>query len=510
VRRRVPAPALVVLLLLPLLASPGAAAAGPGEDAAVLLVRDTFSREAGEGWGGADRGGEWRAAGSASTWRAEGGSGVVTLSQPGVAVSNDLAVLATDVHGVVDLAIDELPGAGGVHVSTVLRRLGASDYRLTVVLGAAGTLRLAASRVGDGVGVELATASVPGIVYSAGDVVRLRFQAGGRGTTHLSAKIWNVLGPEPSNPQLVTADRTPALQSGGGFAVVGYLSPEATGAPVEIRFDDLELRGTPGRVASPPEGEPILEADFDTMPLGAVRPARLREELGGGTADREALEDSTIVADPGGAGRVYRLRLDAGSYRDHPEGNNGIVAFVPLSGPVENACLSYDVRFDDDFDFSLGGKLPGLQGTAPGAPLATPTGGGNPGERGWSSRGMWVGPGAYSWAGPSNMAISYVYGPEQQDHYGDNLAWNRAFTPGAWHRVTQCHTMNTVGSADGTLEAWMDGVKVVDVRDQVYRLRDDVAVSHLNWSIFRGGDSMAWAGSRTGYVDIDNVVVTTR
>jgi hypothetical protein len=495
---------------LPLLAWPGSAAVVHADGSPTSIVRDTFGRESDEGWGAAERGGEWDPGGGPLPWRADGEKGLVTLDQPGVAVSNQLDVLATDLDGVLDLASDEVPTGGGAQLSVVVRRVGASDYRLTVALGSAGTVRLVVSRFVDGVFEELAAEAVPGISYAAGDVLRLRFQASGRGTTRLAAKVWNVLAPEPGRSQVIATDRTPALQSGGTFAVVGYLSPEATSTPTEIAVDNLEVTGTPGRVASPPEGTTILDADFDSMPLGPVAPAAFREELGGGGQDRSVFEDSTIVADPRGAGKVYRLRLDAGSFKDYPAGNNGIVTFVPLARAVDNACLSYDIRFDGDFDWSLGGKVPGLQGTAPGVPLATPTGGGNPGDRGWSSRGMWLGPDAYSWAGPTNMAVSYVYGPEQEGRFGDNVAWHRAFVPGTWHRVTQCHTMNTVGAADGRLEAWMDGVKVVDVRDQVYRLRDDVRVSHLNWSVFRGGDSVTWAGSRTGYVDIDNVTVTTR
>jgi hypothetical protein len=176
---------------------------------------------------------------------------------------------------------------------------------------------------------------------------------------------------------------------------------------------------------------------------------------------------------------------------------------------VDNACLSYDIRFSPTFDWDMGGKLPGLQGVRPGISAATPTGGGNPGDKGWSGRLMWLGPQAYSWAGPTNEVVSYMYGPRQVDYYGDNYRWHRAFVAGTWHKVKICYRMNTVGSANGMLTAWMDGTKVLDVTNYVYRLRSDVHISHLNWSIFRGGAKTEWASSRDGYVDIDNVLVTT-
>jgi hypothetical protein len=68
--------------------------------------------------------------------------------------------------------------------------------------------------------------------------------------------------------------------------------------------------------------------------------------------------------------------------------------------------------------------------------------------------------------------------------------------------------MNTPGLADGSLETWVDGTKVVDNHAYTFRNRTDVGVGHLTWSVFRGGSTLDWAGARTGYVDFDNVVIT--
>lgn len=274
----------------------------------------------------------------------------------------------------------------------------------------------------------------------------------------------------------------------------------------------VRVTGPPGEersIAVPDYQRVLVEADFDELPQGPLSAAAFVRALGDGSSTADVYDDSAIAPDPRGRGNVYRVTLQAGSFRQHPPGNNGIVTFVSLGESLEKACVSYDIRFSDDFDWSLGGKLPGLQGTPPGVEPATPSGGGNPGELGWSSRGMWLGPDAYSWAGPTNMAISYVYGPRQEGHYGDNERWGRAFEAGRWHTVVQCHTMNSVGAADGTLRAWMDGDLVLNVEDHVYRLRGDLGITHLAWSVFRGGASIDWAGDRTGHVEIDNVRVTT-
>jgi len=253
----------------------------------------------------------------------------------------------------------------------------------------------------------------------------------------------------------------------------------------------------------------LIFADFESAPTGRMSPATFTKELGG-TVSSYSLDDSSVVDTGGHRGKVYRIHLEKGTIRDNPSGNHGIVAVSELSRKVNQACIRYRVRFSKDFDFSLGGKLPGLEGVAPGVSPSVPAGGGNPGDKGWSGRMMWVGPEAYSWAGPVNMAVSYMYGPEQESTYGDNVRWNEAFGDGRWHRVKQCYRMNTVGRSNGKLRAWMDREKVLEVTDHVYRLRKDVHVSHLMWDVFRGGGTLDWAGSRDGHIDFDNVKVTTR
>ena len=239
---------------------------------------------------------------------------------------------------------------------------------------------------------------------------------------------------------------------------------------------------------------------FNNLPTGRVSAASFNAELGGGYWDETNYDDSSIAADTRGTGKVYRLVLRAGTIRSYPAGNNGIVAVTPLSRPVDNACIAYDVRFDSGFDWSIGGKLPGLSGVAPGVPAAYPAGGNFGGSKGWSGRMMW---------GPGGKMESYMYGATQVSKYGDGIAWKKYFVLGRWHRVQQCYTMNSPGVANGKLQTWFDGQQVLNITNRVYRTRSDVHISHMMWSIFRGGSTMDWAGSRNSYIDFDNVTITT-
>lgn len=250
------------------------------------------------------------------------------------------------------------------------------------------------------------------------------------------------------------------------------------------------------------------EAGFENMPHGPVSPQAFNDAVGATNKNLAAYDDMSIVSD-GRGGKAVRTKLKAGTTHSLPtRTDNGNNLFIALPGSYDEACMSYDLRFDSNFDWSLGGKLPGLEGVAPGVPLAAPTGGNNT-DKGWSGRLMWLGPKAYRWAGPLNMGVSYMYHPGQAGTYGDNVRWNTAFVAGKWHTVKQCHTMNTVGKSDGVLRAWIDGRLVVDQTNYVYRVRNDVHISHIVFSIFRGGNTLDWAGSRDNFIDIDNIAITS-
>lgn len=251
----------------------------------------------------------------------------------------------------------------------------------------------------------------------------------------------------------------------------------------------------------------MIDARFDGQPIGPVVPENFAAEMGDVSTWAPAYKDMSIVSD-GTGGKALRVTLDQGTIQSKPNGTHGVVLFAKLPGQIDSACVSYRIRFDANFDWSLGGKLPGLSGVAPGVNPGAPTGG-NPTSEGWSGRMMWLGSGSYSWVKAANMAVSYMYHPGQQTQYGDNIQWNRAFAAGRWHDVKQCYTMNTVGQKNGQLRAWFDGQLVVDDNAFEYRSRRDVHINYLNWSVFRGGSTMDWAGNRTSYIDFDNVQVTT-
>src|SRR5690349_5559672 len=141
------------------------------------------------------------------------------------------------------------------------------------------------------------------------------------------------------------------------------------------------------------------------------------------TKNPAAYDDMSVISDPRG-GRVVRTVLRANTTHSIPANDNGDNLIIDLPRSCDSACLSYELRFDPHFDWSLGGKLPGLEGVAPGVSPATPSGGKST-SPGWSGRMMWLTQKAYHRAGPVNMSVSYMYHPGQAGTYGDDVRWNR-------------------------------------------------------------------------------------
>ncbi len=258
--------------------------------------------------------------------------------------------------------------------------------------------------------------------------------------------------------------------------------------------------------SSPFSGKALIDAQFAGQSIGPVVPKNFAAVMGDVSTWAPNYKDMTIVPD-GSGGQALRVTLDQGTIHSGPNGTHGVVLFAKLPGQIDNACISYRVRFDANFDWSMGGKLPGLSGVAPGVAPGAPSGG-HPTDQGWSGRLMWLGAGSYSWAGPTNTVVSYMYHPGQKSIYGDNVRWGKSFVAGQWHQIAQCYAMNTVGKSDGVLRAWFDGQLVVNDTSFVYRTRSDVHINYLTWDVFRGGATMDWAGSRTGYIDFENVRVS--
>ena len=211
--------------------------------APTVLAADVFNRDVTNGWGSADTGGAWTLATASTNFSvvsASGGVGrmqMATSSGPSAYLNS---VSGRDVDLTTSFSYDKPGTGGGIYTSAVVRRIGTSDYRVKVRVTATGTT-LYLARTVSGAETILTTQTVSGLVVAAGDVLNVRLQAEGNGTTTLRAKIWRSGTAEPAAWTTTGSDTTAALQAAGAVGLQNYLSGSATNAPVVASIADFRV-----------------------------------------------------------------------------------------------------------------------------------------------------------------------------------------------------------------------------------------------------------------------------
>lgn len=160
----------------------------------------------------------------------------------------------------------------------------------------------------------------------------------------------------------------------------------------------------------------------------------------------------------------------------------GGAEFYLRSAREDEMELSYKIRFSEDFDFALGGKLPGLFGGSEGGEL----------EDTWNTRFMWRKNGA---------GEIYLHLPKESESESSlgRGAWY--FVPGQWHEMVQRVRLNTPGRADGRIEVYQDGSRVLLAEGLVFRESSDIKIEGLMFSTYFGGTTPEWASPEDVHID---------
>ncbi len=211
-----------------------------------LLATDSFTRTLTGGFGVADTGGAWTTAGRAADLTVGGGVGRIALPTAGAQNAAYLgSVSSSDTQVGLALSVDRAATGGGVYVSVIGRRVGADDYRTKLRFLSTGQVTVALARGAAGTETGLGSVvTLPGS-YVPGQVLQVRLQVSGTGTTTLRSKVWASGAAEPSAWTVSATDTTASLQSAGSVGVLSYLSGSATNAPVVTSFDDLSVGPRP-------------------------------------------------------------------------------------------------------------------------------------------------------------------------------------------------------------------------------------------------------------------------
>jgi hypothetical protein len=151
--------------------------------------------------------------------------------------------------------------------------------------------------------------------------------------------------------------------------------------------------------------------------------------------------------------------------------------------------LRYYVKFQPGFDFSRGGKLPGLYGGAIGQES-----GGNHGQA-FSTRYMWRdhqvagSPADCSTATPCSEV--YLYSPALSSGYGLDIGGSWHWQgDGKWHMVEQ-----RVDRVSGDLTVWYDGTRVLSMPGALNGA-SGTPFSGILFSTFFGGHDTSWGPSK--------------
>lgn len=209
--------------------------------------------------------------------------------------------------------------------------------------------------------------------------------------------------------------------------------------------------------------------------------------------------------------KVLKFNYPMGSVGPHEGGAQWLASF---SGGLEEVYFSYNLMFKPDFEWVLGGKLPGLGG------------GNNPGggrdmlwDDGFSARIMWS-----KDSGGDGTMFFYVYHQDKPGYYGDVLSFPNAYwdvSDSTWYNMTIRLVINSIdegrlssdpqnaGNHDGILEFFLDGELVLSRTGLRFRNLKDIRVDTRHLTSFFGGGTSEWGNTRDEWVLFDDSFVFT-
>ena len=240
------------------------------------------------------------------------------------------------------------------------------------------------------------------------------------------------------------------------------------------------------QTAAPPDA---IRVDFDAHPEGSYEMRVFRRDWANAFLGKFH-QRAAIVAEP--KGKSLRVTYPKGSLGP----NEGGGVFREQRAPRKTYRLSYRVLFEKGFDFSKGGKLPGLGGGK------ANTGGEKPTGDGWSARYMW---------GEGGTLGLYLYHLDQKTKYGERIELQTKAVPGKWFKLSQVVQVNSPGKADGRIRVWIDEKLALDRKG--LRLRGKVGpqvalVDQFMFSTFHGGSTRDWVPRRDSHARFDDFVLT--
>lgn len=223
----------------------------------------------------------------------------------------------------------------------------------------------------------------------------------------------------------------------------------------------------------------------------------------GGTQSQDSIKGSINLTNKASSNKIKDITVHypAGSYDPGSMVRLGLpyggIEFKSRLNQPGRECLilTYELKFDKNFNFVKGGKLPGLYGGTGN------TGGKIPnGHDGFSTRYIWK---------EKGVGAIYAYLPTSKI-WGTAIgvgSWT--FSVGRWHTLEQLVKLNTPGRADGVISIWYDRALVHSESGLVFRDTKSLTIDGLLFSTFFGGNNASFATPVSTNIQFRNFVMSS-
>jgi hypothetical protein len=196
----------------------------------------------------------------------------------------------------------------------------------------------------------------------------------------------------------------------------------------------------------------------------------------------------TVTMD--GASKVFTAGFEAGKFG---AGGNGHLIRLPIH-PGREYVFEYRLRFDAGYDFSRGGKIPGLAGGNAPSGCDTST------DIGFTARQMWR---------ENGRLIGYIYDMDQGGDCGNAIETGFNFAVGRWYHVKQRIKLNTGSTRNGVLQLWIDDRLVINRSNMGWMIEAPTRfIDKIFLDFFFGGSTADWSPSRNCSLSFSDVYLT--
>ncbi|WP_395339444.1 polysaccharide lyase [Ningiella sp. W23] len=249
------------------------------------------------------------------------------------------------------------------------------------------------------------------------------------------------------------------------------------------------------------QAQVVYTNDSEGLPLGLVNDDAIKENWDSRYA-KGPDEGRVSIVNDAITGKGLRILYPAGGNQSSP---SGATWETDIQISADELYMAYWVKFDADFQFVKGGKLPGLAGST-----SFPYG-----DNDFTTRLMWREGGKLEFY-LHGFQLDNNEGSEPYRLFWDDFGEHARVIPGQWHHIEIRQQLNTPGQLDGRLQGWLDGVLMVDdssnsgVRDGG---QSNTKINQLYFSTFFGGSSAPasqWQPSSDVYANFDDFIVSTQ